>query len=76
MTNTQLQDLVIDLQSRFAFQEDNIQFLNDIVTRQQRQIDVLERELELHREKLTELIQSAAERTPTAAAVDERPPHY
>lgn len=76
MTNTQLQDLVIDLQSRFAFQEDNIQVLNDIVTRQQRQIDVLERELELHREKLTELIQSAAERTPTPTAVDERPPHY
>lgn len=76
MTNTHLQDLVVDLQSRFAFQEDNIQTLNDIVTRQQRQIDVLERELELHREKLTELIQSAAERSPTASAIDERPPHY
>ncbi len=76
MTSTQLQDLVVDLQTRFAFQEDSIQTLNDIVTRQQRQIDVLERELEMHREKLTELIQSAAERSPTVSATDERPPHY
>lgn len=67
---------LVDLQTRFAFQEDNLQALNDIVTRQQRQIDLLERELQLHREKLTELIQAMADRGPAAAPVDERPPHY
>jgi SlyX protein len=67
---------LVDLQTRFAFQEDNLQALNDIVTRQQQQIDLLERELQLHREKLAELMQTAAERAPWASPEDERPPHY
>jgi SlyX protein len=61
MPDTRLYEQVVDLQTRFAFQEDNLQELNDIITRQQRQIDILERELELHREKLTDLLQAAAD---------------
>lgn len=76
MPDTWLFEQLVDLQSRFAFQEDNLHALNDIITRQQRQIDNLERELELHREKLSDLLQSAADRTPAMSAVDERPPHY
>lgn len=76
MPDTWLYEQLVDLQSRFAFQEDNLHALNDIITRQQRQIDNLERELELHREKLTDLLQSAADRTPAMSAADERPPHY
>lgn len=67
---------LVDLQTRFAFQEDILQALNDIVTRQQQQIDVLERELQLHREKLTDLMQALADRGPVQAPADERPPHY
>jgi SlyX protein len=67
---------LVDLQTRFAFQEDNLQALNDIVTRQQNQIDELERELQLHREKLSELMQAAADRGSDSAPADERPPHY
>ena len=70
------QEQLVDLQTRFAFQEDNLQTLNDIVTRQQMQIDALERELILHREKLTELLQAVAERSPAPSPADERPPHY
>ena len=76
MPDTHMHDQVVDLQTRFAFQEDSIQTLHDIVTRQQRQIDVLERELEIHRQKLTELIQAAADRAPALTAAEERPPHY
>lgn len=76
MPDTRLYEQVVDLQTRFAFQEDNLQELNDIITRQQRQIDILERELELHREKLTDLLQAAADRAPALSAADERPPHY
>jgi len=76
MPDTRLYEQVVDLQTRFAFQEDNLQALNDIITRQQRQIDILERELELHREKLTDLLQAAADRAPAMSAADERPPHY
>jgi SlyX protein len=76
MLDTRLYEQVVDLQTRFAFQEDNLQELNDIITRQQRQIDILERELELHREKLTDLLQATADRAPALSAADERPPHY
>lgn len=67
---------LVDLQTRFAFQEDSLQTLNDIVTRQQMQIDTLERELILYREKLTELIQAVADRSPAPPLADEKPPHY
>jgi len=71
------QEQLVDLQTRFAFQEDNLQTLNDIVTRQQLQIDSLERELILHREKLTELLQIMSDRLPAASnPADEKPPHY
>jgi SlyX protein len=71
-----VQEQLVDLQTRFAFQEDSLQTLNDIVTRQQMQIDTLERELILHREKLTELMQAVADRATAPSPVDERPPHY
>lgn len=70
------QEQLVDLQTRFAFQEDSLQTLNDIVTRQQMQIDALERELVVHREKLTELIQAIADRAPAPSLADEKPPHY
>lgn len=76
MPDAQLYEHVVDLQTRFAFQEDNLQALNDIITRQQRQLDNLERELALHREKLTDLMQASADRAPALSAADERPPHY
>lgn len=76
MADTRLHEQMVDLQTRFAFQEDNLQALNDVITRQQRQIDVLERAVELHREKLTDLMQAAAGRAPVLSAADDRPPHY
>ena len=77
--NPQIESILeqlVDLQTRFAFQEDSLQTFNDIVTRQQMQIDALERELLLHREKLTELMQAVADRAPAPSTIDERPPHY
>ncbi|ALO46785.1 hypothetical protein PS2015_2148 [Pseudohongiella spirulinae] len=66
---------LIDLQSRIAFQEDSLIALNDVISRQQQQIDALERELLLHREKLVEILDWQATRAEGAAA-DEKPPHY
>jgi SlyX protein len=66
---------MIDLQSQVAFQEDMLQELNIVVTRQQTQIDELKRECALLSQKLTEL----AARVPDDAVIgaeDERPPHY
>lgn len=67
---------LVDLQTRFAFQEDSIQALNDIVTRQQQQIETLTRELGLHREKLAELMEAQSERMAQGDVSDDRPPHY
>ncbi len=67
---------LVDLQTRFAFQEDSIQALNDVVTRQQQQIETLTRELAVHREKLAELMEAQSERMAQGSADDDRPPHY
>ena len=66
---------LIDLQTRSAFQEDLLRELNDIVARQQMQIDTLERQLLLHRDKIAHLIDNLPDRN-AAAPQDERPPHY
>ena len=74
---TSPEEQIIDMQSRLAFQEDNLQALNDVIARQQSRIDALERELVLHREKLIELLELQAERSnQVMSAADERPPHY
>ena len=70
-------EAIIDLQTRIAFQEESLISLNDVITRQQQDIDALQRELALHREKLVELLELQAERSASTVAADyEKPPHY
>ncbi len=76
MSPDQLQEQLIELQSQFAFQEDLLNDLNAIVVRQQDQIDALERELILHRERLLHVLENLPEKGQSAASADERPPHY
>ena len=67
-----MENRVIELETRLSFQEDTIHQLNDIVTRQQSQIDsLLEQVNELQKRvqsTQTSNIKDAAEETP--------PPHY
>lgn len=60
-----------DLESRYAFQEDTIAALNDVVVRQQAQIDVLIREVKMLRDHVMQL-------APPSSAPEEQeiPPHY
>lgn len=75
MSDRHITTQLIDLQSRSAFQEDLLRELNDIVARQQMQIDLLERQLLLHRDRITHLLDNLPD--PNAvSADDERPPHY
>lgn len=67
---------IVELQTRIAFQEDSLTALNDVITRQQSQIDALERELRLHREKLIDMMDQLTERGAATVTTDERPPHY
>ena len=67
-----MDDRLIELESRVAFQEHTLQELNDVIVRQQREIDALRRELEALRAQLKTLapalVAGRGEETP--------PPHY
>ena len=63
---------LIDLESRFSFQEETIRELSDALVRQQQRIDRLEASLNVVAEQLQH--GDAGDETPTPE--DERPPHY
>lgn len=62
---------IIDIEIRMAYQDDIIQDLSDVVYKQQKQIDQLEKMMELMLGKLQDLSQN-----PTTKHLDEKPPHY
>lgn len=67
-----MDDRLIELESRIAFQDHTLQELNEVIVRQQREIDGLRRELEALRDQFKALapalVASRSEETP--------PPHY
>jgi SlyX protein len=63
---------LIELQTQLAFQEHTIAELNDVVTNQQKQLDLLRLELKMLREKLGDL----EVRVETGPPGQEKPPHY
>ena len=65
-------DRLIALETRLAFQEDTIATLDEVVTRQQRQIDEMSRRIAVLSERL-EQRDGASE---AVGSVDESPPHY
>ncbi|ARN76186.1 hypothetical protein BST96_20025 [Oceanicoccus sagamiensis] len=67
----QLKEQLFDLQTQVAFQEDTLQALNDIVTRQQQQIENLH---ELSKSQKSQLELMTEEMG--GAQLDEKPPHY
>jgi len=69
-----LEAMVIDLQTRVTFQEDALNQLNDVVTRQDAEMLLLREQLRMLAERLADFM-----RQPSAGAgnpMDERPPHY
>jgi SlyX protein len=76
MSDRNVQEQLVDLQTQFAFQEDLLQVLNDVVTRQQAQIEALQRELSLHRDKLTHVLENLPSKGEGSSLSNERPPHY
>ena len=67
-----MENRLVELETRLAFQEDTLQALNGIVSRQQQEILMLSRDLEALRAQIRalspELVASRAEEPP--------PPHY
>ena len=72
MNEIKLQETIMDLQTRLAFQEDSIDSINLTVTRQQSRIDLLQRELL----RLKEILEDVRGSQGDAGSAGELPPHY
>lgn len=66
-----LREQLVELQTQLAFQEDALQALDAVVTRQQQQLDRLGELVERLQRQHTELQGELAQQSP-----DQRPPHY
>ncbi|RRJ84165.1 SlyX family protein [Aestuariirhabdus litorea] len=67
----QLSSQLVELQTQLAFQEDTIDALNAVVTRQQQQIDRMAVQLESLKKRFESLPDTLGEEVP-----DQPPPHY
>ncbi len=63
----------IDLETKIAYQEHNLQELSDVIFRQQQQIDKLESIIQLLIKRFDEF---SAAQPGNSAPADEKPPHY
>ena len=70
MGEKELSERIDALESRLAYQDQTIEQLNETITAQWKQIDVLTRQYAA----LTERLQEAEANAPATA--NERPPHY
>lgn len=69
-----MEEKLIELETKFSYQEDLLAELNEIVVKQQRQLDELLRQMAALKDQLEE----AVERGPAqgGGGQDEKPPHY
>lgn len=67
------QERITELESRVAFQEDTLDTLNDIVSRQELEIEQLKRMIKVMNQRM----KSLSNDSPTSSPDDEPPPpHY
>lgn len=71
ITNDRTNDRLTELEIKASFSEDLLEQLNQVIIRQQRQLDALAREVERLRQQLPETGSGGFSR-----AGDELPPHY
>lgn len=72
-----LQEQVIDLQTRLAYQEDTLNELNEVVGKQDQLIMSLQEQMRVLVQRYRDMAE-AANTNPSAPSnvLDERPPHY
>ena len=66
---------IVELQQQVAFQEQTIDALNEVVSRQQQDLTRLDRALALLAQQMASM-QQAADAGPGHAEVHQPPPHY
>jgi len=67
-----MEERLIEMETKLAFQETTIQKLNEVVTHQQDQIDVLQAAIQ----ELHERMKSLSEETVRDPSQEPPPPHY
>lgn len=67
-----MENRIIDLESKLAFQDETINDLNEVITDQQHQLDQLREEIRL----LNLRISSVAENSSVSEEKEPPPPHY
>lgn len=67
---------IISIETKIAYQEDTIAQLNNVVCKQQNQIDNLEGLTQQLINRVLDLSETAAHSAAPLSAADERPPHY
>ena len=70
-----IEEQLIDVQTRVAYQEDTLVQLNDVITRQDAEIIQLKQQMRLLAQRLDELVRNPLQGD-EADVANERPPHY
>lgn len=69
-----MNDKIVELETRYSFQEDLLQQLNDTVSAHQQQLDLQAQQLKMLHKHLQELRDSM--QSQEAEPGQDRPPHY
>lgn len=69
-----LENQLVDLQTRVAYQENTLEQLNDVIAQQDAELIQLKQQIRLLAQRLEELHRQQA--IGETDIVDERPPHY
>ena len=67
-----MKEELLEMQTQLSFQEDTIAQLNDVVTRQQKQIDMLAQAIEQLKKQLKDVVEGE----PELQGDEPPPPHY
>ena len=70
-----MHDRIIELETKFSFQEDTLLELNEVIIRQQRQLDELALKMSRMAAQLEDVLAQRQDGQPSSV-VDEKPPHY
>jgi SlyX protein len=70
-----MQEKIIELETRYSFHEDMLRELNEVIIRQQRQLDTVSEELAQLKSQLAEVSMQQSE-PGVSNPQDEKPPHY
>lgn len=71
---TDLQEQLIDLQTRVAYQEDTLEQLNQVITQQDADITQLKQQIRILAQRLEDSLRTQGQEGELVQ--DERPPHY